>query len=173
MRLPKQCDPCGTGNLFNMRARRSISLLLLCVLLSVSTSANAILFIFLASRAIGAASDRVTGAEGDICVGEAVKVGDQIDIAGKGLGTVKSLSGTSRKCRMAEAPIRALMEFPEPLAAGAESTECVGHGAKVGDRITVPGQGRAVIKSLRLGGGCIDQAAPVEANVIGLVPAGK
>lgn len=68
-------------------------------------------FVFIPGSVISSASDSLTGAEGTHCVGEASKVGDRIVIAGR-YYTVKSLSGTSSRCREAIYPIRALL-IPE------------------------------------------------------------
>ncbi len=55
-------------------------------------------FIFIPGSVIGAVSDSVTGAVGSNCVGANAKVGDNIRLQGGGIGTVKSLSGTSTRC---------------------------------------------------------------------------
>jgi hypothetical protein len=64
-------------------------------------------FVFIPGSLIQAASDGITGAEGNHCA----KVGDRIRLPGGGHGTVKSLSGTSIRCQQTELPIRALLEL--------------------------------------------------------------
>ena len=64
-------------------------------------------FIFLPGSAVGAISDGITGSKGEYCVSSSVKVGDQIKNASGTILTVKSLSGTSSRCKEADKPIRA------------------------------------------------------------------
>ena len=68
-------------------------------------------FVFIPGSMIDAASDAITGSEGASCVGGAAKIGDKVQIPGQKLGTVKSLSGTSIRCKQPEFPIRALLTF--------------------------------------------------------------
>ncbi len=67
--------------------------------------------VFIPGSMIDAASDAITGAEGSSCVGAAAKVGDKVQIPAQKLGTIKSLSGTSIRCKQPEYPIRALLAF--------------------------------------------------------------
>ena len=64
-------------------------------------------FIFIPGSAVGAISDGITGSKWEYCVGNSVKVGDQIKNASGTILTVKSLSGTSSRCKEADKPIRA------------------------------------------------------------------
>ena len=64
-------------------------------------------FIFIPGSAVGAISDGITGSKGEYCVSNSVKVGDQIKNASGTILTVKSLSGTSSRCKEADKPIRA------------------------------------------------------------------
>ena len=80
--------------------------LVLCVLL------QGCWFIYIPGSAVSSVSDSFTGAEGDHCVREASQVGDRIRAAGK-VGTIKSLSGTSSRCKNPEFPIRARLVIEE------------------------------------------------------------
>lgn len=64
-------------------------------------------FVFIPGSLIQKASDGVTGAEGDHCVGRVAKVGDRIKLSNGTLGVVQSLSGTSVRCTNETMPIRA------------------------------------------------------------------
>jgi putative oligomerization/nucleic acid binding protein len=97
----------------------NITLLALLVALAPAT-ASAWFFFYLPGSVSGAISDKLTGAEGDNCVGPSAKVGDRITVPGRGTGTIKSLSGTSVRCTTSEYPIRALLDFAasaEPVPA--------------------------------------------------------
>ena len=67
-------------------------------------------FIFIPGSAVGAISDGMTGAKGEFCVANSVKVGDKIQKDANTVLTVKSLSGTSVRCKAADKPIRAELE---------------------------------------------------------------
>ena len=82
-----------------------IKSLLVVFLFSVGT-AHAFFFII----PTGKISDLITGAEGDNCVTNTAKVGDKIILAGGKVGEIKSLSGTSTRCKVETLPIRALIE---------------------------------------------------------------
>lgn len=59
----------------------------------------------------GALIDKMSGSEGEHCVGAASKVGDRISIPGSGVGTIESVSGSSMRCTDARFPIRAKILF--------------------------------------------------------------
>jgi hypothetical protein len=67
-------------------------------------------FIFIPGSLIQAASDGITGAEGNHCVPSSAKVGDRISMPYGGSGEIKSLSGTSIRCSDPQRPIRARIE---------------------------------------------------------------
>lgn len=84
----------------------------MCIILPLflfSSNANAWFFFFLPGSVTSAIADAITGSEGENCVGPNAKVGDTITIDGK-LMTIKSLSGTSVRCKKDEFPIRALLD---------------------------------------------------------------
>ena len=89
---------------------RKILTLAFFVLASVSSNANAWFFFFLPGSVTGKIADSITGAEGENCVGPNAKVGDTISVPGRGLMTIKSLSGTSSRCTSDVFPIRAMLE---------------------------------------------------------------
>lgn len=66
-------------------------------------------FVFIPGSVISAASDAVTGAEGNNCVPETAKVGTRITVPNQPTGIVKSLSGKSSRCTDPRFPIRALL----------------------------------------------------------------
>lgn len=74
----------------------------------LAASLQGCFFVFIPGSVMAAASDKITGAEGDHCVSDQAKVGDKITINGQHF-TVKSLSGTSSRCQQAIYPIRALL----------------------------------------------------------------
>jgi hypothetical protein len=85
----------------------------LILLLILTLSVQGCFFIFIPGSWISGASDALTGSEGANCVGANAKVGDKVRLPGGGVGTIKSLSGTSVRCTNPELPIRALLEFPD------------------------------------------------------------
>lgn len=64
-------------------------------------------FVFIPGSLIQAASDGITGAEGNHCVSTAAKVGDSIRLSDSTMWKVESLSGTSVRCQHPSQPIRA------------------------------------------------------------------
>ena len=68
-------------------------------------------FIFIPGSVIDKVSDSMTGAEGTNCVGANAKVGDRVRMPDGSTGTIKSLSGTSIRCKDPQLPIRALLEL--------------------------------------------------------------
>ena len=68
-------------------------------------------FVFIPGSLIQKASDSITGAEGEHCVGRHVKVGDRLTDSSGRVGTVQSLSGTSVRCSEEGRPIRAAISF--------------------------------------------------------------
>jgi hypothetical protein len=86
------------------------TLVLACSLFVTSSSAQAWFFIYIPGSVISAIGDAIAGSEGEHCVGENIKVGDNIDLSSGGVGTIRSLSGTSNRCTNPERPIRAKVE---------------------------------------------------------------
>lgn len=81
-----------------------VKIIILCVL---AFPLQGCWFIFIPGSAVGAISDGITGAKGEYCVGTSIKVGDKIKKSDGTVLTVKSLSGTSTRCKESEKPIRA------------------------------------------------------------------
>lgn len=81
-----------------------------------SLPSQAWFFFFLPGSVTGAIGDAITGSEGANCVPEAAKVGDKIRMPNGGIGTIKSLSGTSIRCNDAAMPMRALIVTNDPTA---------------------------------------------------------
>jgi hypothetical protein len=79
------------------------------LVLTLASSLQGCWFIYVPGNVVGAVSDAFTGAEGSNCVGPNAKVGDKVRLPGGGIGTIKSLSGTSSRCKNPELPIRALL----------------------------------------------------------------
>jgi hypothetical protein len=79
--------------------------------LAYSLNANAWFFVFLPGSVTGKIADAITGAEGDICVSSSAIVGETFNSANGNVATIKSLSGTSSRCKQPELPIRAKVEF--------------------------------------------------------------
>lgn len=79
----------------------------LIVLLGFATLHGCVVYI--PGGVTGPVSDSMTGAEGGHCVAETTKVGDKVTLTGGAIGTVKSLSGTSTRCKDPQSPIRALV----------------------------------------------------------------
>lgn len=136
--------------------RTPIVLLALLVALAPA-EANAWFFFFLPGSVTGAVTDKLTGAEGDNCVGPYAQVGDRITVPGKGTGTIRSLSGTSIRCTTNAYPIRALIDFtalPTPAGTPAspdtsfELHQCVYSSSKVGDGQYDSGAGNGVITAV-------------------------
>ena len=86
---------------------RGLRLLLLVISCS---SLSGCWFIFIPGSVTQSVVDGLTGSEGSHCVGPSTKVGDRVRLLDGKTGVVKSLSGTSRRCTMETAPIRALVE---------------------------------------------------------------
>ena len=64
-------------------------------------------FVFIPGALIQAASDSITGASGEHCVGNAAYVGQTIKLTDGHTGTVKSVSGVSSRCQDPTYPVRA------------------------------------------------------------------
>lgn len=77
---------------------------------ALCTQLGGCFFIWIPGSLIQKASDGITGAKGDHCVGRTAAVGDRINF-GAAIGTVKSLSGESVRCTNPAHPIRAEVEF--------------------------------------------------------------
>lgn len=82
----------------------------LAVLLGLCTQLAGCFFVFIPGSLIAKASDGITGAEGDHCVASTAKVGDRIGLPNGAVGEIKSLSGTSMRCKDEARPIRARIE---------------------------------------------------------------
>lgn len=121
---------------------------LFAVLLTSQGAANAWFFFIIPGSVTGAIADKISGAEGEHCVGETARVGDRIRLPNGYFGIVQSLSGTSSRCQ-GQYPIRAKMDIrlPESVRT-AEHTVCVGLGAKPGDKFIAMGLGEVVIRRI-------------------------
>ena len=87
-------------------------LVLASILACAPTSANAFFFFFyIPGSVIGKIGDAITRSEGEHCVAATAKVGDVLKRPNGNTATIKSLSGTSSRCRNPELPIRALLVF--------------------------------------------------------------
>lgn len=84
---------------------------LLLVLAMIATDANAWFFFFIPGSVVRGISDGITGARGNICVRDGLKVGETINSPAGNTATIKSLSGTSSICANPALPIRAELEF--------------------------------------------------------------
>jgi len=67
-------------------------------------------FFFIPGSVIDRASDSMTGAEGQNCVSVNAKIGDSVRLPNGQMGTIKSLSGETTRCKNPALPIRALVE---------------------------------------------------------------
>lgn len=88
-------------------------MLRLAALLGVAPLLTGCWFIFIPGSVISAASDALSGAEGENCVASHIKVGDRIKLDNGSIGTVKSLSGSSTRCQGVY-PVRAKIEMDAP-----------------------------------------------------------
>lgn len=77
---------------------------------ALCTQLSGCFFVFIPSALMQAASDRMTGAEGDHCVATSAQIGDRIRVP-EGTGMVVSLSGASSRCADARYPVRAKLAF--------------------------------------------------------------
>lgn len=86
------------------------------------TQLSGCFFVFVPGSVVGKISDGLTGDEGEHCVGREVKVGNLIRNPADGeLWVVKSLSGTSIRCKDERYPIRAAMaRHTDPQKIGAD-----------------------------------------------------
>lgn len=158
--------------------KNAISLLALAAALAPAT-ANAWFFFFIPGNVTSAISDKLTGAEGDNCVGPYAKVGDKIAVPGRGPGTIKSLSGTSMRCTTAEYPIRALIDFtalvptalpslpvtPASPDRSFELYQCVYATSKVGDGHYDSAAGSGVITAVPQPSAACPAGTPYRATV--------
>jgi translation elongation factor EF-1beta len=95
-----------------MKTVKLVPVLLAAILAFVPTTANAWFFFFyLPGKATSKISDAITGSEGEHCVKAAATVGDILTSPSGNTATIKSLSGTSSRCRDPNLPIRALLVF--------------------------------------------------------------
>jgi hypothetical protein len=87
-------------------------ILITCIFLGFTCHANAWFFFFLPGSATRAIGDAFTGAKGNICVKDTLKVGDLIPSSvTSNTAKILSLSGTSSICPNPALPIRADVEF--------------------------------------------------------------
>ena len=107
-----------------------LSKLILLVVLTLPI--QACFFIYIPGGVVSGISDALTGAEGANCVGANAKVGDKVRLSGGGVGTIKSLSGTSVRCTQSDLPIRALLVFPDDRTTTPASTSQLGLTLPVG-----------------------------------------
>lgn len=77
----------------------------------VATQLQGCLFVYIPGSVIDGVSDKLSGARGAYCVPGSAAVGDRINVAGVGQGTITSLSGTSYRCQEPHRPIRADITF--------------------------------------------------------------
>ncbi len=84
-----------------------LTMAMACTLIATSSSAQAWFFIYIPGSVISAIGDAITGSEGEHCVGENTRVGDNIALPNGEVGTIKVLSGTSARCTNPERPLRA------------------------------------------------------------------
>ncbi len=84
--------------------------LLMPAALAACTQLAGCFFVFIPGSLLQRASDGITGAEGEHCVPAAARVGDRIALPNGTTGEIKSLSGTSMRCKNEERPIRARIE---------------------------------------------------------------
>ena len=82
--------------------------LIVCVLMAISLAGC--WAVFIPGSVVSGASDSLTGAEGNNCVSATAKIGDRIRLPDGSAGTVKTLSGTSTRCRDSRFPIRAKLD---------------------------------------------------------------
>ena len=90
-------------------ARQYMNLLRVTVCVALTASLQGCWFVFIPGSVIDKVSDTFSGAEGSNCVGQSAKVGDKIRSPNGDVGTIKSLSGTSVRCKEPQFPIRALL----------------------------------------------------------------
>lgn len=68
-------------------------------------------FFFIPGSVTSAIADKLSGAEGENCVAESVKVGDTVVSSSGNTGIVRSLSGTTSRCANKSLPVRALVDL--------------------------------------------------------------
>ena len=96
--------------MFDIKNTYKVKTLKIIVFAFVISSLQGCWFIFIPGSAVGAISDGITGAKGEFCVANSVKVGDKVQKDANTVLTVKSLSGTSVRCKASDKPIRAELE---------------------------------------------------------------
>jgi hypothetical protein len=110
------------------------------------------LFFYIPGSVTSAVSDSITGSEGNNCVGANAKVGDKIRLPGGGVGTIKSLSGTSVRCTNPELPIRALLGFPDDNAAAQEPAK---NTSKIGLTLPTGWEQKTLTQQMVVGNGVL------------------
>jgi len=144
----------------------------LLVLVSLLTSTHAVAsdWVLFSPATYGMAEaliDKSKGLEGNHCVRESVKVGDVIAGPADSKWTVKSLSGSSARCRSGF-PIRARIEayYTEAESRALQSI-CVAQGRKIGDRFNVRGVGEVIVRDISDSlTACSDMSKPISVSVL-------
>ncbi len=80
-------------------------------LISMACQLSGCWFIFIPGGVMGAASDAITGAEGNHCGPSTAKIGDKLKFPDGRVGTVQSVSGTTYRCKDPALPTRIRVEF--------------------------------------------------------------
>ena len=109
-------------------------------------------FIYIPGSVTGSISDSITGAEGSNCVGANAKVGDKVRLPGGGVGTIKSLSGTSVRCTNPELPIRALLVFSDDKTTAPAPAQ---YASKIGLTLPAGWEQKALTEQMVIGGGVL------------------
>jgi hypothetical protein len=152
--------------------RRTLAMALGFGLVAAHTTAHAWFFFFVPGEVTSAIADKLTGSEGEHCIGTANAVGDRISVGGA-VFIVKSTSGTSSRCTNTAHPIRARLEPappqvvtippPAPAPALAANATCVALGVSQGDRVPIAGRDVEVVRIIRNGPPC-DYPSPMIAE---------
>ena len=79
--------------------------------LAASSMLSGCFFFYVPGSLVGQVSDSLTGATGEHCVREGVKVGDRVHDSSGRQATVISLSGASVRCPNKDLPLRAAVTF--------------------------------------------------------------
>jgi hypothetical protein len=122
------------------------------------TKANAFFFFYVSPGGTG------------YCGSAGVKVGDKVNIPGKGTGYVTSVGTPGGTCPTSQFPIPMQLDFAAAnvtIPSGREMAECVPAGSRPGDRIRIAGVGEVVVKGLTVSASqCGDMKYPIQATVV-------